>query len=80
MRFRVTAGNCGGAARWSSTTFGGDRIEMPIDLAPSNAVAVLASVYNIRGQLVLRSEMDLIGRTDPRGLPRLRVRSDHLAR
>jgi len=23
----------------------------------------LASVYNIRGQLVLRSEMDLIGRT-----------------
>ena len=53
--------------RWGgtllATTFGGDRIEMPIDLAPSNAVAVLSSVYNIRGQLVLRSEMDLIGRT-----------------
>jgi hypothetical protein len=53
--------------RWGGTllgtTFGGDRIEMPIDLAPSNAVAVLASVYNIRGQLVIRSEMDLIGRT-----------------
>ena len=46
-----------------ATTFGGDRIEMPIDLAPSNAVAVLSSVYNIRGQLVLRSEMDLVGRT-----------------
>ena len=45
------------------TTFGGDRIEMPIELTPSNAVAVLASVYNVRGQLVLRSEMDLIGRT-----------------
>ena len=63
MPSRVTAANCGGAARWSSPTFGGDRIELPIDLAPSNAVAVLASVYNIRGQLVLRSEMDLIGRT-----------------
>jgi len=53
--------------RWGgtllATTFGGDRIDVPIDLAPSNAVAVLASVYNIRGQLVLRSEMDLIGRT-----------------
>ena len=52
---------------WGGTlvisTFGGDRIELPIELAPSNAVAVLASVYNIRGQLVLRSEMDLIGRT-----------------
>ena len=56
-----------GQLRWGGTllasTFGGDRIEMPIDLAPSNAVAVLASAYNIRGQLVLRSEMDLIGRT-----------------
>ena len=53
--------------RWGgtllATTFGGDRIEMPIDLASSNAVAVLSSVYNIRGQLVLRSEMDLVGRT-----------------
>ena len=57
----------GGQLRWGgtllATTFGGDRIEMPIELAPSNAVAVLASVYNIRGQLVLRSEMDLVGRT-----------------
>jgi len=45
------------------TTFGGDRIEMPIDLAPAPAVAVLASVYNIRGELVVRSEMDLVGGT-----------------
>jgi len=42
------------------TTFGGDRIEMPIELAPAPAVAVLASVYNIRGELVIRSEMDLV--------------------
>jgi len=46
-----------------ATTFGGDRIEMPIDLAPAPAVAVLASVYNIRGELVIRTEMDLIGTT-----------------
>jgi uncharacterized protein involved in tellurium resistance len=55
----------GGQLRWSGTliasTFGGDRIELPIELAPSNAVAVLASVYNVNGQLVVRSEMDLIG-------------------
>jgi uncharacterized protein involved in tellurium resistance len=53
--------------RWGgtlvATTFGGDRIEMPIDLPPSDAVVVLASVYNVGGQLVLRAEMDLIGRT-----------------
>lgn len=53
--------------QWGGTlvvsTFGGDRIELPIELAPSDAVAVLASIYNIGGQLVLRSEMDLIGRT-----------------
>jgi uncharacterized protein involved in tellurium resistance len=57
----------GGQLRWGGTlvvtTFGGDRIEMPVDLPASNAVAVLASAYNVRGQLVLRSEMDLIGRT-----------------
>lgn len=46
-----------------ATTFGGDRVEMPIDLAPAPAVAVLASVYNVRGELILRSEMDLIGAT-----------------
>lgn len=53
--------------RWGGTlvvtTFGGDRIELPIDMPAAAAVAVLASVYNIRGQLVLRSEMDLIGTT-----------------
>lgn len=45
------------------TTFGGDRIEMPIELAPAPAVAVLASVYNIRGELIVRAEMDLVGST-----------------
>lgn len=53
--------------RWAGTlvvtTFGGARIELPIELPPSNAVAVLASLYNLRGEFVLRSEMDLVGRT-----------------
>ena len=57
----------GGALRWGgtlvATTFGDDRVEMPIDLPSADAVAVLASVYNVRGQLILRSEMDLVGRT-----------------
>ncbi len=51
--------------RWGGTlvvtVFAGDRIEMPIELPPTAAVAVLASVYNVRGEIVLRSEMDLIG-------------------
>ena len=55
----------GGPLHWGGTllvsTFAGDRIEMPIELPPTAAVAVLASVYNVRGELVLRSEMDLIG-------------------
>lgn len=50
--------------QWGGTlivsTFGGDRIEMPIDLAPAPAVAVLVSMYNVAGELVVRSEMDLI--------------------
>lgn len=58
----------GSQLRWGGTllvtTFGGDRIEMPIEMPPSSrAVAVLASVYNVRGELVLRSEMDLVGTT-----------------
>ncbi len=57
----------GSQLRWGGTllvnTFGGDRIEMPIEMPPATAVAVLASVYNVRGELVLRSEMDLVGTT-----------------
>lgn len=57
----------GGQVRWSgtllATTFGGDRIEMPIDLPPVDGIAALASVYQVNGELVLRSEMDLLGRT-----------------
>jgi hypothetical protein len=57
----------GADIRWAGTlvvtTFGEARIELPITLPPSSAVAVLASMYNVRGELVLRSEMDPAGRT-----------------
>ena len=65
----VVFGFSGNAAdiRWAGTlvvtTFGGARVELPITLPPSNAVAVLASMYNVHGELVLRSEMDPAGRT-----------------
>ena len=65
----VVLGFSGNAAdiRWAGTlvvtTFGGARVEMPITLPSSNAVAVLASMYNVHGELVLRSEMDPVGRT-----------------
>ena len=56
----VVFGFPGNAAdiRWAGTlvvtTFGGARVELPITLPPSNAVAVLASMYNVHGELVLR--------------------------
>jgi hypothetical protein len=57
----------GADIRWAGTlvvtTFGGARVELPITLPPSNSVAVLASMYNVHGELVLRSEMDPVGRT-----------------
>ena len=46
---------------WAGTlvvsTFGGAVIELPIELSQSSAVAMLLSVYNVRGEFVLRREM-----------------------
>ncbi|SOD71740.1 uncharacterized protein involved in tellurium resistance [Jatrophihabitans sp. GAS493] len=42
------------------TTFGGARIEVPIELAPAAGTLALMSLYNIRGEFVLRAEMELI--------------------
>ncbi|GAA2009592.1 hypothetical protein JL107_17340 [Nakamurella flavida] len=45
------------------TTFGGDRVELPITLPAWDAahqVAVLASVHNVAGEWVLRSEMNAV--------------------
>jgi hypothetical protein len=45
------------------TTFGGARIEMPLDRAPSANVVVLVSVFSIDGELVIRSENEEIAGT-----------------
>lgn len=45
---------------WSGTvtveTFGRSRIEIPLDRPPSAGVLLALSVYNVRGELVLRAE------------------------
>jgi uncharacterized protein involved in tellurium resistance len=47
--------------RWGGTlvltTFGGARIEVPLDRPPSSGVLVVASLYNIDGELVIRAEL-----------------------
>ncbi|SDJ53730.1 Uncharacterized protein involved in tellurium resistance [Frankineae bacterium MT45] len=54
----VTPLNWGGT--FVVTTFGGARIEVPIDLAPSTGTLAVMSLYNIGGEFVLRAEMELI--------------------
>jgi hypothetical protein len=40
------------------TTFGQDRVELPLDRPPSDDVRVLLSIYNIRGEFIVRAEME----------------------
>jgi hypothetical protein len=40
------------------TTFGGTRIEVPVERAPGPGVAVLLSLYNVAGEMVLRAERE----------------------
>ncbi|MCI4066024.1 hypothetical protein MRQ36_27130 [Micromonospora sp. R77] len=42
------------------TTAGGARIEVPLGGAPSCGVRVILSLYNVRGEFVLRSEMETV--------------------
>jgi hypothetical protein len=42
------------------TTFGGARIELPLDTLFAGNVAVLMSIYNLDGELVIRAEMETI--------------------
>jgi hypothetical protein len=42
------------------TTFGGGRIELPLESLPGGDIAVLMSVYQVRGELVLRAEMQTL--------------------
>ncbi|MEO6886311.1 MAG: hypothetical protein ABI232_08520, partial [Jatrophihabitantaceae bacterium] len=42
------------------TTFGGARIELPLETLQGGEIAVLVSLYNIRGEFVLRAEMQTL--------------------
>jgi len=48
--------------RWGGTlvvtTFGGAKVELPLERAASSGVVVFLSLYNVRGEFVLRAEMD----------------------
>jgi uncharacterized protein involved in tellurium resistance len=50
--------------RWGgtliTTTFGGARIELPLDTLQGGDVAVLMSMYNVHGEFVLRAEMQTL--------------------
>lgn len=57
----------GGPLSWGgtlvATTFGQARIELPLDRPPSPAVAVLLSLYQVDGELVIRAENEDIAGT-----------------
>jgi uncharacterized protein involved in tellurium resistance len=42
------------------TTFGGARVEIPLELLHPGRVGVLISIYNLDGELVIRAEMETI--------------------
>ena len=42
------------------TTFGGGRVEVPMDVLQDGQIAVLMSIYQVRGELVLRAEMQTL--------------------
>jgi len=52
----------GGQLHWGGTliltTPGGARIELPLERPPSGGVTVLLSIYNVRGEFVVRAEME----------------------
>jgi uncharacterized protein involved in tellurium resistance len=54
----------GAPLRWGGTlivtTAGGARIELPLDRPPSAGVTVFLSIYNVRGEFVIRAEMEII--------------------
>jgi uncharacterized protein involved in tellurium resistance len=50
--------------KWGGTlvgeTFGGARLELPLETLYAGHIAVLLSIYNLDGELVIRSEMETI--------------------
>jgi hypothetical protein len=49
---------------WGGTvivqTSGGTRVELPLESLSGDGVAVLMSLYNVRGEFVLRGELDVV--------------------
>jgi hypothetical protein len=43
-----------------TTTYGGARVEVPLDVLQGGELAVLLSIYQVRGELVLRAEMQAL--------------------
>jgi uncharacterized protein involved in tellurium resistance len=48
------------------TTFGGGRVELPLETLYAGQVAVLLSIYNLDGEFVIRAEMETIHNGDVR--------------
>jgi uncharacterized protein involved in tellurium resistance len=48
------------------TTFGGARVELPLESLHPGRVAVLMSIYNLDGEYVIRAEMETIHEGDVR--------------
>jgi hypothetical protein len=48
------------------TTFGGARVELPLESLHPGRVAVLMSIYNLAGEYVIRAEMETIHEGDVR--------------
>lgn len=52
----------GGTLNWGGTlvvtTYGGARVELPLDRPPAASVQMLLSIYQIDGEFVLRAEME----------------------
>ncbi|MFW0789038.1 hypothetical protein [Gordonia sp. CPCC 205333] len=45
----------------SLTTFGGGRVDIPIDATPQSPTTIIASIYNVAGEYVLRAENQPMG-------------------
>ncbi len=41
-----------------TTTAGGARVDVPLDRPPSDQVLVMQSMYNVRGEFVIRAELE----------------------
>ncbi|WP_138917819.1 hypothetical protein [Gordonia effusa] len=56
----VATSATGQTVEWTGTliitTFGGGRVDIPIDATPPSTATIIASIYNVAGEYVLRAE------------------------